>query len=333
MARFDLNRTAAAAKTKRTRPTHLKQRQTGVQDRDSDRDAARAITDTRGRSNAFWFFVAFLGGGAAIWWTKGAFTNAWIAAMVAAGVILALIIYYLLNDEDAPEEEGDNVYYLGLLFTLISLMISLLELFGVDTVAERNSEKIHTLLENFGIALTSTVVGIAGRVAVQNWQKTAPPRGPEFAQDIDSPVLPPAGASPRDLERFNRHLFGRIARDLTQGANALARFHRIVRSHASDSDDYLRAHSEALKREGAEFKDTLQSNAETFAEELKNQAENTLDAVGNSLGTAAKRAEDLIEGLQSAHDGYLSEVRETTRSFHEDIQSSTRSCTHKGFHH
>ncbi len=30
----------------------------------------------------------------------------------------------MLNDEDAPEEEGDNVYYLGLLFTLLSLMFS-----------------------------------------------------------------------------------------------------------------------------------------------------------------------------------------------------------------
>ena len=46
--------------------------------------------------------------------------DAWHAALVAAGVVIALAVYYVLNDEDAPEEEGDNVYYLGLLFTLIS---------------------------------------------------------------------------------------------------------------------------------------------------------------------------------------------------------------------
>ena len=275
------------------------------------------------RTNALWFFVALLGGGAAIWWTKSAVDNAWFAAMVAAGVVLALIIYYLLNDEDAPEEEGDNVYYLGLLFTLISLMFTLVELFGADAVQVRNPEKIRALLKNFGIALTSTVVGIAGRVALLNWQRLGSAGTPDLVDNTAGPAPPPPGASAEDLDGFNRHVLGRIARDLTQGANALARFHRIVRSHASESEDYLRNHSEVLKRESSEFKDTLQRNADTFAQELKNQAESTLQDVGGSLGAVAQQAEALVERLQSAHDGYLAELRETTRSFHDDIQSAS----------
>lgn len=265
------------------------------------------------KTNALWFFVALFGGGIAVWWTKTTITDAWFAAMVAAGVVLALMIYYLLNDEYAPEEEGDNVYYLGLLFTLISLMFTLLELFGPDADAVRNAEKIRVLLENFGIALTSTVVGIAGRVALQNWQRAA----------SEDTVIPPPSANAQDLEGFNRQLLGRIARDLTQGANALARFHRIVRSHATDSENYLTSHSEMLTRESAEFKDTLQRNVDTFAEELKSLAESTLQAVGVSLGAVAEQAEALLERLQSAHDSYLAEVRETTRSFHNEIQSAS----------
>ena len=273
-----------------------------------------------------WFFVALLGGGAGIWWAKSASaTNAWVAATVAAGVVLVLTAYYILNDEDAPEEEGDNVYYLGLLFTLISLMFTLLELFGADAEVVRSADKIRTLLENFGIALTSTVFGIAGRVAVQNWQRTGSAGRPEFVGDtrLPVPVLPPAAASSRDLEKFNRYHLQKIARDLTQGANALARFHRIVRSHANDTEEYLRDHSETLRRESAAFKDTLQRNAETFAQELRSKAESTLDAVGDSLGAAAQQAEALPERLRSAHDGYLAEVRETTRSFHDEIRSAS----------
>ena len=258
-----------------------------------------------------------------MWWTKSEFSDAWIAAIVAAGVVLALTIYYVLNDEDAPEEEGDNVYYLGLLFTLISLMFTLLDLFGADIDGERNAEKIRELLENFGIALTSTIVGIAGRVAVQNWQRASSTGMPDIAQDVPVPRLPPVDASLRDIERFNRHLLGRIARDLTQGANALARFHRIVRSHASDSEDYLLRHSESLKRESAEFKDTLQRNADTFAEELRSEAKSTLDAVGDSLGAAAKQAKALLDSLETAHDKYLAEVREVARSFHDEIRSAS----------
>ena len=312
MARFDLNRDPAPVEARESR-------------RAGDRQRAHTtvFTGTPKRTNAFWFFVALVGGGAGVWWTKSTFGDAWIAAIVAAGVVLVLTIYYVLNDEDAPEEEGDNVYYLGLLFTLISLMFTLLELFGGDTDGERNAEKIRALLENFGIALTSTIVGIAGRVAVQNWQRAGSTGSPDFAEHTAVPPLPPAGAGSRDMERFNRHLLGMIARDLTQGANALARFHRIVRNHASDSEEHLRNHSESLKRESAAFKDTLQRNAEAFAQDLKKQAENTLDSIGSSLGAAAKQAEDLLDRVESAHDDYLAEVRDVTRSFRDEIRSTS----------
>ena len=323
MAGVDLNRNPAPVETEERRPAPVKREQAGARAGDRQREGTGAITGSSKRTNALWFFVALLGGGAGVWWIKSAFSNAWIGATVAAGVVLALIAYYMLNDEDAPEEEGDNVYYLGLLFTLISLMFTLVELFGSDTDAVRNVEKIRVLLENFGIALTSTIVGIAGRVAVQNWQRTGIAGRPEFAEGTAVPTLPPAGATSRDLERFNRLVFERIARDLIRGANALARFHRIVRSHASDTESYLRSHSETLIRESAAFKDTLQRNAETFAQELNSEAKSTLDAVGGSLDAAAKQAEGLPERLRSAHDAYLSEVREVTRSFHDDLRSAS----------
>ena len=131
----------------------------------------RTLPGISASNNAVWFFVALIGGGAVVLLTKYAFDSAWPATVVAASVVLALIVYYMLNDEDAPEEEGDNVYYLGLLFTLISLMFTLWQLFAAGTETVGSSQKIHALLENFGIALTSTVVGIAGRVALLNWQR------------------------------------------------------------------------------------------------------------------------------------------------------------------
>ena len=281
------------------------------------------MTGTPRRTNALWFFVAFVGGGASVWWTKSVTPNAWFAAIVAAGVVLALMTYYILNDEDAPEEEGDNVYYLGLLFTLVSLMFTLVELFGADTTTVRSAENIRALLENFGIALTSTVVGIAGRVAVQNWQRTGSAETPEFVEDTALPARPPVRASAEDLEKFNRYLLGRIARDLTQGANALARFHRIVRSHASDTEDFLHNQSETLKRESIAYQETLQRNSEAFAKELKGVAESTLGAVGDALNAVVKQSEALPERLRSAHDAYLTEIREATRVFHDEIRSTS----------
>ena len=323
MAGVDLNRIRARGETEERRPERANEGRTGARTGSRQRGGTEVITNTPERTNAFWFFVALFGGGAVVWWTKDTFANAWLAAIVAAGVVLALAVYYVLNDEDAPEEEGDNVYYLGLLFTLISLMIALVELFGGETDGVRSADDIHVLLENFGIALTSTVVGIACRVAVQNWQRSASVARPELAEDTVVPAHPPAGASSRDLEKFNRALLGKITRDLIRGANALARFHRIVRSHASDTESHLRDHSETLQRESVAFRDTLQRNAETFAQELRSEAKNTLDAVGGSLGTKAMQAEALPERLRVAHDAYVAEVREVTRSFHDDLQSAS----------
>ena len=45
--------------------------------------------------------------------------------------------------------------------------------------------------------------------------------------------------------------------------------------------------------------------------------------MGGSLGAAAKQAEVLLDRLQSTHDGYVAEVREVTRSFHDEIRSAS----------
>ena len=262
-----------------------------------------------------------IGGGACVLWSKSTIENAWFSAIVAASVVFALAIYYMFNDQDAPEEEGDNIYYLGLLFTLISLMFTLVELFK-DGAAHSNDD-IRTLLQNFGIALTSTVAGIVGRVMVQNWQLRESEESSNFHNDSFSQTLPPISTSPGIPEKFDRYLLGRIARDLTYGANALARFHRIVQRHASDTDAHLRRHSEELKQESTNFKDELQRNAETFSQELKDQAKRNLDTVASSLETVAKQAEYLMEQLISVQQEFINEVRETTRTYHNEIQSTS----------
>jgi len=270
--------------------------------------------------NAMWFLIAFFGGGLFVLLIKIAFPdNALLAALVAAIVVFALAAYYILNDEDAPEEEGDNVYYLGLLFTLGSLIYTLLRLFEFDADAASNADNVRALIQNFGIALTSTVAGILGRVLVQNMQRAgAAGTEADSAGTVDAPVPAPprADASSGEIDSFNRQILGRIARDLTQGTNALARFHRIVRSHASETDSRLLAHAETLKKESAEFKDVLQRNADTFVQDLASQTE-------SAIGASAKQAEDLLAQLRSAQDGYLANLRETAGSFHDEIRSAS----------
>jgi hypothetical protein len=81
--------------------------------------------------------------------------------IVAAAAVLAMILYgaiafRLPEVQVRTDRLGDNFYYLGFIFTLASLSAALIQL--------RTTPNIEDLLGNFGIALITTVIGVAGRV-------------------------------------------------------------------------------------------------------------------------------------------------------------------------
>jgi len=75
---------------------------------------------------------------------------------VTAMVLYGIIAWRLPTVQIRPDRLGDNFYYLGFIFTLASLSATLLQI--------ESELRIEDVLGNFGIALTTTVVGVAGRV-------------------------------------------------------------------------------------------------------------------------------------------------------------------------
>lgn len=58
------------------------------------------------------------------------------------------------------EQAGDNLYYMGFLYTLTSLAVSLY----LFTTNDGGQSSIDQVVNNFGIAVSSTIVGIAARI-------------------------------------------------------------------------------------------------------------------------------------------------------------------------
>jgi hypothetical protein len=83
-----------------------------------------------------------------------------IVAGIAAGfmVTYGVLAYSLPRVRVRPDRLGDNIYYMGFVFTLASMSAAILDLQG--------GADISTLIGSFGIALFSTIVGIAGRVVL-----------------------------------------------------------------------------------------------------------------------------------------------------------------------
>jgi hypothetical protein len=88
-------------------------------------------------------------------------------AIAAVMIGYAVVVVCIPRLRVRLDQAGDNAYYLGLLFTLISMAMALWE-FGsiinsgeIGTVQESGARKI---IANFGVALASTIMGIFLRV-------------------------------------------------------------------------------------------------------------------------------------------------------------------------
>lgn len=150
---------------------------------------------------------------------------------------------------------GDNFYYLGFIYTLASLSAALVELrSGIDTSA---------ILGAFGIALVTTIVGIAGRVIFVQMRSEI--------DDLDQVIH-------QDILEASTRLKGQLSAAL----NDLDTFRTGVRQAANDSlkesADYGKAH---IAKISAAAEQAATRIDETFSAR-QSQAQTQLDLVSRT---------------------------------------------------
>jgi len=104
------------------------------------------------------FVIFFLAGAIAVITLKETGFGPFIT-IACSFLIMSLYIAYCGTRPYAIRAEiiGDNIYYLGFLFTLVSLAYTLYKFTSSDT-------EIDQIIKNFGIALSTTLIGVVGRV-------------------------------------------------------------------------------------------------------------------------------------------------------------------------
>lgn len=111
-------------------------------------------------------FMSFVAGGCAyIILAKLAGVGPFWVTFVPVGTMLAyaLLICLARSLRLRDDQSGDNLYYMGFLFTLTSLGVSLYQ-FTTDHAAEE-------IVQNFGIAIASTIAGISLRVVLNQMRR------------------------------------------------------------------------------------------------------------------------------------------------------------------
>ena len=224
-----------------------------------------------------------------------------LGGIVASVLGIAIMFWYRNNQRRVrPEREqprlGDEVYYLGLLYTLTSLCAALVSLFllsgGEQTLEERTDE----MIGSFGIALLTTMAGIVMRMTLQRGgteEQATIIRIPHSASDSSGEGVEIEGITV-DLERYAYEL----RRQLQNSTNAFM-------AHANQAILQAKTTHAHMDEMMQTFHDGLEEKAKAELESLKS----IYKSVAEKAEEARQRTEAQQEGIQSALERLEAQVK------------------------
>jgi hypothetical protein len=207
-----------------------------------------------GLMNGLLFFAVVVIGSAYIIASKlshfGAFavTAVPVSIMIVYALVLGGVRLFQLRDD----QSGDNLYYMGFLFTLTSLAVSLYQ-FSAAGSAEQ-------IVQNFGIAIASTIAGIALRIL--------------FNQMRRDPIEVEATAR-LELAEASR----RVKRELESTILEFSYFRRMTQQSVTDALDEMK---EDIGAAGKPLEEASRKSGETL-DNLNERMVRTLEAVSEQL--------------------------------------------------
>ncbi len=196
-----------------------------------------------------------------------------VLIMIGYALMLGFARLFRLRDD----QSGDNLYYMGFLFTLTSLAVSLYQ-FSAAGSAEQ-------IVQNFGIAIASTITGITLRIL--------------FNQMRRDPVEVEA-TSRLELAEASR----RVKRELDSTVLEFAYFRRMTQQSVGDALD-------EMKETLGEARAQLTSEFKQFAATAGKPLEDVSRRSGESLDNLNVR---IIETLQTVSERLAREGNALSRS-------------------
>jgi methyl-accepting chemotaxis protein len=225
-------------------------------------------------SGLLFFAVVIVGSGYIIFSKLDGFgalavTSVPVLIMIGYALLLGTRLFRLRDDQS-----GDNLYYMGFLFTLTSLAVSLYQ-FSAAGSAEQ-------IVQNFGIAIASTIAGIALRIF--------------FNQMRRDPVEVEATAR-LELAEASR----RVKRELESTILEFGYFRRMTQQSISDGLDEVKESLGAVHEQFAGELAKLATTANKPFEEAFQRSGETFDRLNERTVEVLEVSRQLVqEGEQLA---------------------------------
>ncbi|MFT4013649.1 MAG: hypothetical protein QM682_09645 [Paracoccus sp. (in: a-proteobacteria)] len=223
----------------------------------------------------------------------------WSASYAALVLcIYAGLTYFTTQLRLDPEAIGDNCYYLGFLFTLTSLAVTLY--FVVQAGDQDRAQLIPEVISGFGVALSSTIMGVFLRVLMM-----------QFRADLVA------------RERETRLELDMAARDLR---DEMARSLRQIKAFSTESLQHAAEREAAMQRMTQQMAESIQARlGETTAamqsemrETTRAQAEAAIEALRHAISEASRGAVQSMQGAEAraeadANAAHAARLRATER--------------------
>ncbi|PKA43236.1 hypothetical protein CWR43_14430 [Rhizobium sullae] len=222
-----------------------------------------------------------------IWTSK---TFGWSTFLVTAVPICLMLFYFGLafvanGLRLHNEQAGDNLYYMGFLYTLSSLGVSLYRFTGEASIED--------IVRNFGIAVTSTIVGITLRILFNQMRR-----------------------DPLDIERSVRHELAEMTRRVRTELDSSA---REFSSYRRTSGQMLSEGFEEIARQAEKNGEAIQKSIEAVSKE----AIRPIQEAAEKLAAIMEANNKIVEGRAKANnelaDAALSRLDETSNRLSEIV--------------
>lgn len=266
-----------------------------------------------------WFLIILAVGTAGI--VIGWMVNSWLLTLIVplgAMALYPVVAYFKDRSLFVTYVLADSFYFLGFLFTLISLFVSLLAF----SQGEAGPGEISGAVSRFGVALATTIFGLAFRVFLVNFR----PEIDDTLAQSEKALTDASVALRGELDRLNADLVVQ-----TSGWTA-SLSHAIATANAELQGAYS-AGALANKKASEELAMSAKAGGLAVTNVLKDLTEQ-IGVAATSLGTASSELVDrfgslqidqdvLTRPLQPALEGLVTSLKECGSSL-EDVRIDPR---------
>lgn len=263
---------------------------------------ARGASETAQLSDAALVSRAFLicvvaGGVTAL---LGISENSFVRTLGFLGPIVATLSYPLwgvavgLHAKPSQRERfADNAYYLGFIFTQISLVVGFLPVALLNRSIESKD-----VLQFFGIALGASLIGLVARTLLTQSVNSVPENADIVEMEVETLARRVTAKSQTVLGEFEK-----LARSLSTSQAAMAEHFRVsvesLNRTVLEYDAVMRRDMKALELGAASMLDATESGAQTLAARTGGLAENLASATGAISGLERQLGEQVGQASQA----------------------------------